>query len=100
MIGKNEKEERSDKLQQVVDIDVLVGQNKLKAHGVILSAHSSVFKILLRKISQTRKFTLTIGADEFDFSFVEHFLNYLYTDTVDLITKLYESVTPTIFSFH
>ena len=70
--------------KQLADVNVLVGQNKLQAHGVVLSTRSPVFKILLSKISPSGKFTLQIGADEVDFSVVEHFLNYLYTGTLSI----------------
>ena len=69
--------------KQFTDVDVMVGPNKLQAHRVVLSARSPVLKIFLSKKSDTGKTTtLKIGADEVDFSVVEHFIKFLYTGTL------------------
>ena len=70
--------------KQFTDVDILVGQNKLQAHRVVLSARSAVFNTLLGKVSTTGKFALPIGADEVDFAVVEQFLKYLYTGTLSI----------------
>ena len=70
--------------KQFTDVDILVGENKLQAHRVVLSARSPVLKILLSKISLKGRSTLTIGADKVDFSVVEHFLKYLYMGTLEI----------------
>ena len=70
--------------KQFADVDVLVGQNKLQAHRVVLSARSPVLNTLLSKISHTGKCKLRIGADEVDSAVVEHFLKYLYTGTLSI----------------
>ena len=38
--------------KQFTDVDIFVGQNKLQAQQVVLSARSPVFKTLLSKISK------------------------------------------------
>ena len=69
-------------------INVLVGQNKLRVHRVVLSARSPVFNILLRKHGHTGKSKLTFDADEVEFSVVELFLKYLYTGTLSITTSI------------
>ena len=69
---------------QLADVDVFVGQNKLLAHRVVLSARSPVFKSVFSKMSNTGKSKLTFCADEVDLSVVEHFLRYLYTGTLSI----------------
>ena len=72
---------------QLADVDVLVGQNKLRAHRIVLSARSPVFNILLSKQGHTGKSKLTFDADAVDFSVVEQFLKYLYTGTLSISAK-------------
>ncbi len=71
----------SDK--QWTDVEILIGDKKLEAHRVVLSARSPVFKSLLSKIENTGKSTLTISAD-WNFDIVEHFLKFLYTGILDI----------------
>ena len=73
---------------QLADVNVLVGQNKLRVHRVVLSARSPVFNILLRKHGHTGKSKLTFDADEVEFSVVELFLKYLYTGTLSITTSI------------
>ena len=70
--------------KQLTDVDILVGENKFQAHRVVLSARSPVLKILLSKISLKGRPTLKIGADEVDFSVVQHFLKFLYMGTLEI----------------
>ena len=65
--------------KQFADVDVLVGQNKLRAHRFLLSARSPVLKTLLSNTADS----LTIDAS-FDLSTVEHFLKFLYTGTLSI----------------
>ena len=68
----------------LTDVDIFVGQNKLLAHRVVLSARSPVFKKMYSKMSNSGTSKLTFDADEVDFSVVEHFLRYLYTGTLSI----------------
>ena len=70
--------------KQLTDVDILVGQNKLRAHKIVLSARSPVLKTLLSKISNTGEATCTISDKDEDSSIVEHFLKYLYTGTLEI----------------
>ena len=65
--------------KQFTDVDVLVGQNKLQAHRVVLSARSPVFKTLINNTGRN----LTINEDV-DFSVVQQLLKYLYTGTLEI----------------
>ena len=65
--------------KQFADVDVLVGQNKLRAHRFLLSARSPVLKTLLSNTADS----LTID-ENFDLSTVEHFLKFLYTGTLSI----------------
>ena len=68
----------------LTDVDIFVGQNKLLAHRVVLSARSPVFKKMFSKMSNSGTSKLTFDADEVDLSVVEHFLRYLYTGTLSI----------------
>ena len=70
--------------KQLTDVDILVGQNKLRAHRVVLSARSPVLKTILSQISNTVEATCTISDKDGDLFTVEHLLKYLYTGTLSI----------------
>jgi ABC-type transporter Mla MlaB component len=68
--------------QQLTDVEIFIGETKIEAHRVVLSARSPVLSVLLDNVSHVKP---SVAIEEnMDVDVVKHFLKFLYTGCLEM----------------
>ncbi|XP_029723523.2 speckle-type POZ protein-like [Aedes albopictus] len=73
--------------EKYTDVTVVVGERQIRAHKVVLAAHSPVFDAMFRSDMQESSQNV-IEIDDFDYEVVQEMMTYIYSDSSPKIENL------------